>query len=373
MSEILRSAQNDTKKRAQNDIFTRSAGTGKKRDQNDILTRSAGAAKKRERNDTKKKVQNEIAMQSVRTGRTGSAGYANPLSLIAGERSRELKLKTDRRIRYGIILLLIMARAACVAMMSLSLIFMYDFFTQWDFFKAEHIMITGAVRLSETEILKQAGLSVYKNRGVNILSVNLSEAVRRLRRHTWIADADVRREFPSKIHIKITEHRSLAVIDLGHKFLINTEGEIFKEWSVSEDRDILPLITGLTPSDTDDTGKVHGTAFQAVMEILRLGIQPGVIIPNRLIKEIRVDREMGITLLAAFGPESGAGRLQPANYRRRFLRLNEIKMGYNHYPEKYGGLKNVLFYMTEKQKFVNIDSIDLNNLNRIVVELGSEN
>lgn len=306
---------------------------------------------------------NDISTRSVGMSWSKSMGYANPLSLIAGERSREIKMKIDKRIRYWKMLFNFLTRVACITAISLSLIFMYDFFTQWHFFKAEHIIVKGTVRLSETEILKRAQLK----EGMNILSVNLSKARKRLLTHTWIADAAVHREFPSKIHIKITEHRPVAVLDLGRKFIINADGEIFKEWSLSEDRDFLPLVTGLAPSDADDAGKLRGTAFHAVMEILRLGIQPGVIIPNRLIKEIRVDREMGITLQVAFGPEFGTGWLLPANYRNTAIRLNEIKMGYNNYPEKYGGLKNVLFYMGEKQKFVNIDSIDLNNLNRIVV------
>ncbi|OQX22116.1 MAG: hypothetical protein BWK80_31360 [Desulfobacteraceae bacterium IS3] len=300
--------------------------------------------------------------------RQKSPVYANPLSLMAGERSREQFI----RMRYRNMLFNFMFRAAYITAVSLSLVFMYDFFTQWHFFKAEHIIVKGAVRLSEAEILQQAQLSSYKEKNINILSVNLSGVRKRLLAHTWIAQARVRREFPSKIHIEITEHAALAVVDLGLKFIINADGEIFKEWSVSEDRDILPLITGLAPSDTDDAGKLSGRAFQAVMEILRLGQQPGIIIPNRLIKEIRADREMGITLQVAFSPEFGTGWLLPADYRNTAIRLNEIRMGYSNYPEKYGGLKNVLFYMGEKQQFVNIDSVDLNNLNRIVVELRGE-
>ena len=50
-----------------------------------------------------------------------------------------------------------------------------------------------------------------------------------------------------------------------------------------------------------------------------------------------------------------------------FDNIREIKIGYNNYPDKYAMLKDVLFYLEKNGEYPRLESIDLNNLNRIVV------
>jgi cell division protein FtsQ len=236
----------------------------------------------------------------------------------------------------------------------------YDFLTQCSYFKAQSIVIDGTDRLSEEEILGQAGIQ----KGMNILSVNLSMARKKLLAHSWIADAEVSRELPFTIAIRIKEHRPLAVLDLGRKFLIDTRGEIFKERAAS-DPDELPVITGLEYSDLDVSGdaaalyrseSVGGNAlknpFGAVMDVLRLGQKPESVVPNTAIERIHVDREIGLTLHASYYASG---------------RVRAIKLGYDDYQSKYLMLKNILFHLQERKSVPDFDSIDLNNVNRIVV------
>jgi cell division protein FtsQ len=84
------------------------------------------------------------------------------------------------------------------------------------------------------------------------------------------------------------------------------------------------------------------------MKILALGQQSESILPDKSIKRIDVDREMGLTIYA-------------------FDHIREIKIGYNDYPSKYDMLRDVLFYLGKNGGFTRLESIDLNNLNRIVV------
>jgi len=226
-------------------------------------------------------------------------------------------------------------------------IFGYDFLTQCAYFKAQNLIVTGTERLAATHVLKHAQIK----KGENILSLNLSTARKRLLAHSWIAEAEVSRELPSNIHIRIKEHKPVAVIDLGRKFLINTKGEIFKEVSAS-DQDDLPIISGLEFSDINVKGESRSLPFDAVMDILHLGQKPNSVIPNSLIKNIKVDREIGLTIYAPYF-ESGL--------------INSIKIGYHDYASKYAGLKYVISYIKNKPKFLRLESIDLNNLNRIVV------
>ena len=88
--------------------------------------------------------------------------------------------------------------------------------------------------------------------------------------------------------------------------------------------------------------------YKAVMNVLELGRKSDSVLPYRRIRRIQVDREMGLTIYA-------------------FDHIRAIKIGYNDYPRKYAKLKNVLLYLKKRDELLQIESIDLNNVNRIVV------
>ncbi len=258
---------------------------------------------------------------------------------------------------------------ALLISMSLGFVLIHDFIIQSDYFRAKNLIVTGTRRLSADQILEQADIRF----GSNILAVNLSVSRKRLLAHPWIAQAAVMREIPDKIRISIKEHAPLAVVDLGRKFLISDKSILFKEKEVS-DPENLPLIRGLRYSDIKIPGELtrfrieknsplkgtgNGRAvyrqtemnpLDAVMEILHLGLNKGSVLPNGRIKQIRVDKDIGLTLY-------------PADTVR------EIRLGYHEYSNKYAVLRKIFKYIkNEKIKhFADFDSIDLNNLNRVVL------
>jgi cell division protein FtsQ len=265
--------------------------------------------------------------------------------------------KTKREFKFfGRIMLgfkLIVAVAA-VAAISAVFILIHDILTQCDYFKISRLTIEGAQRLSEKEISQQARVGM----GMNILAVNLTLVRKRLLAHPWIAEAGVSREIPSGLSIWIKEHRPLAVVDVGKKFLINHSGNIFKAWDVSDPADLpvvsglnvldLPPVYGQTELPEGEIVRERTTPFKAVMKVLRLGRQQGTILPNRSIRQIRVDRQIGLTLLA-------------------FDRIKTINLGYDDYDGKYHMLANLFSYLKHQQGGSDFDRIDLNNLNRVVV------
>jgi cell division protein FtsQ len=242
-------------------------------------------------------------------------------------------------------------------------ILVYDVITQCDYFRAQSLKIAGMQRLTGKQIVQQARVS----KGVNVMAVNLSMVRKRLMAHPWIAEAEVRREIPSGLYIRIKEHVPLAIVELDRKYIINEQGQVFKEWTDS-DPDTLPLVSGLQLADFKAQGKTDALApprlalrakpsphnhpnarpLEAVMQVLTLGKQARSILPNRNIKQIRVDREIGITLEA-------------------FKQIKTIVLGYHNFPLKYAMLKNILKYRKQKQNFPDFDRVDLNNVNRIVV------
>jgi cell division protein FtsQ len=250
------------------------------------------------------------------------------------------RIKILKRLAFGIKLASV---GAALLFVSLLFVFSYDLLTQCDYFRAKGLSVTGTHRLTQKQVLQQAKITD----GVNIFSVNLTKVRKRLLVQPWIEDAEVSRELPSTIHIKIKEQDPLAILDLGRKFIINTQGEIFKEKDAS-DQCNLPVISGLEFSDINVIGEPRSIPFDAVMKILALGQQSESVLPYKSIKRIDVDREMGLTIYA-------------------FDHIREIKIGYSDYPSKYEMLKDVLFYLGKNGGFSRLESIDLNNLNRIVV------
>lgn len=252
-----------------------------------------------------------------------------------------------------------------VALLSIIFVFCHDVVTQCDAFKTKTVAVTGNRRLNREEIYERAGIRP----GSNILAVNTVAARKRLLAEPWIADAQIRRDIPDGIHIVIREHRPLAVIDLGRKFLIDDAGTIFKELAPREG-DNLPVVEGLRYADIElrpsaaaaglpalqvnrqpNGGQNPAPPFAAVVAVLRLGTPAGSIIPNRHLSRIVVDSETGITLRTRKGPKT-------------------VKLGFRDYTRKYSVLRRLLAYLEQDRPdgWRELEMVDLNNLERIVVE-----
>jgi cell division protein FtsQ len=232
-----------------------------------------------------------------------------------------------------------------VAVMSFAFIFGYDLFTQSDYFQTKNLSVQGYGMLNKQDVINQAKLSP----GLNIFSVNLTTTRKRLMAHPWISEAEVSREIPSGIHIHIREHDPLAIIDIGRKFLLNKQGSIFKEWELSDPID-LPVVLGLSFSDLNVGTRSYNRPFNSIMTVFKLGAQGNSILANRDIQRIEVDKDIGLTVYA-------------------HSRLGALKLGYGNYPGKYQRLEEVLYYLKKKEKISNMRSIDLNNPDRVVVNL----
>jgi cell division protein FtsQ len=242
---------------------------------------------------------------------------------------------------------------ALVAAMSVGFVAANDFLTQCDYFKAEVVAVEGCRRLDKETALRQA--RVFE--GINTLSVNLRLARKRLLAHPWVAEAQVSRELPSGIHIRIREHDPLAILDMGRRFIINRDGAIFKEYAPSDTVDA-PVVRGLEYMDIPLPKRAGSDPFQAVMTVLVMGDRTDSALPNRTIQEIRVDREMGLTLQL---PETAPGP------------FTAIKLGYDDragglgYDVKYKRFQEIIDFLAREGSLLRFDAIDLKNLDRIVI------
>ena len=225
---------------------------------------------------------------------------------------------------------------------SLVLVFGHDVLLQLDYFDAQRLAVAGNKRLSRQEVLDQAALKP----GVNILSVNLSAVRNRLVSHPWIADAELHRELPVTVNIRVREEQPVAVIAMDTLWLVNAEGVIFKAATPAEAAG-LPVIDGLSYLDIPTTDTAQSAPFKDVMDILELGRRPQATLPIDLIDRITVDREVGLTITAFGGQKT-------------------IRMGYGDYAGKCARLKTLIGYLKQQGRFDEFAAIDLNSPERAV-------
>ena len=258
----------------------------------------------------------------------------------------------------------IIAIGVGVSLLSVFFIFCHDVITQWDAFRVERITLTGNRRLDRVQVCEQSLIQS----GANIFAVNLTAARKRLLAHPWIAEVYIQREIPDGIHFHIREHRAVAVIDLGRKFLLDDVGTLFKEME-SKDAENLPVVHGLSYADVeidravsrqrkstvpfDGEEKVikrYTSPYEALVTLLKIGNEVDSVIPNSLVGRIDVDRETGITVHMIEGPIT-------------------VRLGFGEFSAKYAVLRRLLAYLKQGPvgDWHKVEAVDLNNLNRIVV------
>lgn len=290
--------------------------------------------------------------------------------------------RRQRVIRRCLLGLKIMLLVGGMTGTSLLLILAYDAVTQSSYFEARTITVEGNQRSSKEEILKHAGLKLHDN----ILSVNLNTIRHRLMADPWVAAAEVERELPDAIHIRIKERVPIAIVDLnrparlagesvaGRLFYLDEEGEIFKPVE-SSDKARVPVVTGLALSDIDFNDQSRSRLFRSVMEVLHLSRLHQNVIPLHALHRIHVDRAMGLTVYAFLAPYnlSATPDCAPAFTGKTDRRTPAgrsavaIKVGFGDYESKYCRLRDMVLYLKKESGFLNLQSVDLNDWDRVVV------
>ncbi len=152
----------------------------------------------------------------------------------------------------------------------------------------------------------------------NFFSLNL-EAVRgALEKLPWVRKAEVRRVWPSRLEIRVEEHRPVARWGEGRGELVNSYGEVFAATPTAAESARIPLLYG--PQGTAPEVLKHYGEF--VEAFLPVGMRPTqVTLSSRLAWQARLDSGMAVDI----GREQ-----QKATVRDRLQRFIEA------YPETIG-------------------------------------
>lgn len=273
---------------------------------------------------------------------------SEPKRKIKKNRSRKA-LKKKQDVRRTRIKVFFQASLLVLFTALLSIVFMagYGWVIGSDSFGTKFIIVSGTRRLNEGEILRQAEIQT----GINIVRVNLKETRERLISHPWVRNAEVIRQFPDRLLIRIEEHKPTVVFDLGDKYLVNNQGEIFKKYEGPFA--LLPVVKGL-PRDSViiaglETPRRQDRLRSSVMELIRIRSKRGHLFPGGTLREITADPDLGLTARLT-GP------------------VSKIKLGFGEYEKKLERLSESFEIMNKKINMPHIDTIDLNDINRVVVK-----
>jgi cell division protein FtsQ len=251
------------------------------------------------------------------------------------------KARILSRMLFGARLVLLVA---CMGGTSLLFILAHDALTQSSHFEARQITVEGNARLSKEAVLRQAGVKLNDN----ILAINLKVLRDNLLGDPWIAQAEVERELPGAIHIRIKEQVPVAVIELNRPYFLSEAGQIFKPVEPSDYTDV-PVVTGLKLSDIDPGNPGRSLALGAIMEVIRLTRLHGSVLPSYSVHGIHADSELGLTL---FG----------------FPNKMVIKLGFEDYESKFDRLRDMIAYLTPEDGLQHVGCVDLNDRDRVVIE-----
>lgn len=249
---------------------------------------------------------------------------------------------------------------------SLFLILVYDAVTQSPYFEAKKITVEGCRKLSRGRILKLTGLKLHDN----ILSVNMKTLQHTLVADPWIAAAEIERTLPDEIHIRIRERVPMAIVDLEGLYYLDEDGEIFKPAEAS-DKAMVPLVTGLSLTGFDFENPWGSRLFKSVMEALHLCRRHDSVIPFTALHRVHVDKDMGLTLyasLASYNPLAMA-MCTPAAAGSALseIRPAGIRVGFGRYESKLSRLQEMVSYLKQKDGFLNLQYMDLDDTDRVVV------
>jgi cell division protein FtsQ len=226
---------------------------------------------------------------------------------VPGERGRDLA-----RAARGVATLAL-AGAAAALLLALA----WHVTVEGDLLRVRELRFEGLARLSPEELLETSPVRP----GDHLLLADVDAVEAALRRHPWIASAEVRRALPPALVVRVVERRAAALVDLGGLYLVDERGEVFKR-AVPGDGLDLPIVTGVDREAWIDGRERVEPLLSGALALLARWAERGLD-GKAPVSEIHVDAEYGTTLWA------GRDGL-------------EVRLGHGELPEKLRRLERVL-------------------------------
>jgi cell division protein FtsQ len=231
-----------------------------------------------------------------------------------------------------------------------SIFMVYQWLGSVDFFQLTSVKVVGSTRLDKQQLMELAGLS-YRS---NILAVNTGMIKQKLEGDDWIKLAEIKRNLPSELQLKIKERVAVALLNGGKGlFFLDKKGELFAPATPPEDLDY-PLITGLeTEVDAGMLGDWSGwlakkEQLKKALQFVRYARQGSSALPRQNISEIKLIENHEYILFLADSPFP-------------------IYIGSEVSKKRYYRLAKVLYWLYKKREFSDVNFIRMDYMNNKVL------
>lgn len=173
----------------------------------------------------------------------------------------------------------------------LALAGVYYYFQNADILYIESVeVLSENQHLSKKQVVALSGIS----RKDKLFSLDLSKVADNILRYSWVDNVQIRREFPDKIQIHVTEKQPLLYIQIGDLYFIDQDGQVFKKKEDNEN-DSLPVITGFSKEFVEKNPKLAKIHLENLLDFYK-SIAPSEFYQSVQIAQIHYSPIEGITV-----------------------------------------------------------------------------
>ncbi len=210
----------------------------------------------------------------------------------------------------------------------------------------KNIQIEGNRRLTPEVILHLAKLGP----DTNLVAMRPGQAELALEAHPWIARAEVTREWPDRLRVRIQEREPVALVQMGEElFYLDRQGSLFHPLT-SGDPHNFPVITGLKPENLQHPEGVLPPLLTQIFQLLDVLKKAPAPVNLENVSEVHLDLDRGFTLYV-----NGLGAA--------------LDLGFNDYSGKLRKFARVLPVMAQKGYLARTGRINLDDPQRVLIDL----
>lgn len=148
----------------------------------------------------------------------------------------------------------------------------------------------------------------------NIWALSKEEIGKRLQSHPFVREVSVRKAFPDRLIVRITERKPVAMVNLDSLYYVDGQGLVFKRLTAYDAKDY-PILTGFSRKDLLARDPITMRNLQRTIALLTRA-QDGVF--NRNLSEVHFDGLEGCTLVRRDdGLQVKVGTMEPEEAMRR--------------------------------------------------------
>jgi len=194
------------------------------------------------------------------------------------------------------------------------------------------VVFSGNIHLSDEELRNLAGLRVREN----LLLISSRKVAEKLTGSPWIKSVSIRKEFPDRLHVLVSEAEPFALLDLkGHLFIVDDKGKLLEELKDGS-MPFLPVISGNPFSEKE--------VFSEAINLAKVIKKTGLLSRKDHIEIIaHKPQEMALNL------DGIVVKIGSGDYEEKLVRLTELE-------EEI------------KNRQIPVDYIDLRFENRVIVK-----